>query len=88
MNFINHLPPSSGRTSIWVIVDRLSKYAHFCVLPTSVSASQLAAYFLHESVRLHGFPRSVISDRDRLFTNQFWKELFRLHDTKLQMSSA
>lgn len=88
MDFITNLPPSAGKTTVWVIVDRLSKYAHFCPLPTSVSASQLASYFVHEYVRLHGFPRSIVSDRDRLFTNQFWKELFRLQGTKLRMSSA
>lgn len=88
MDFITNLPPSTAKTTIWVIVDRLSKYAHLCALPSSVSATQLASHFIQEYVRLHGFPRSTISDRDRIFTSHFWKELFRLQGTRLRMSSA
>ncbi|KAL0431502.1 UNVERIFIED_CONTAM: Transposon Ty3-G Gag-Pol polyprotein [Sesamum radiatum] len=87
MDFITHLPPSRARTVIWVVVDRLTKYAHFIGL-TSFSASSLAATFAVEIYRLHGMPKSIVSDRDPLFLSRFWRELFRLSGTKLAYSSA
>ncbi|OMO96556.1 reverse transcriptase [Corchorus capsularis] len=88
MDFITSLPPSNGKTTIWVIVDRLSKYAHFIALPSSVTAASLAELFSKEICKLHGVPRSIVSDRDSLFLSQFWKELFKLQDTSLKMSTA
>ncbi|XP_019423049.1 PREDICTED: uncharacterized protein LOC109332519 [Lupinus angustifolius] len=78
MDFITHLPQCHGHIVIWVIVDRLSKYSHFIGLPSKFSAETLAHRFLTEFVRLHGVPRSIVLDRDRVFLNTFWKEFFRL----------
>nr|KYP65719.1 Transposon Ty3-G Gag-Pol polyprotein [Cajanus cajan] len=88
MDFLTHLSSSVGHTVIWVVVDRLSKYAHFIALPTHFNASSLASQFMIEIVRLHGFPRTIVSNRDKVFLSSFWRELFRLHGTKLCFSSA
>ncbi|KAJ9553593.1 hypothetical protein OSB04_017638 [Centaurea solstitialis] len=83
MDFITGLPPSAGKQ-----LHGLSKYCHFLALSELVDARRLAHHFVQEFVRLHGFPRSIVSDRDPLFISLFWKEFFRLHGTELRMSSA
>ncbi|XP_024041983.1 uncharacterized protein LOC127899384 [Citrus sinensis] len=88
MDFITSLPQSNGKTIIWVIVDRLSKYGHFCALPEGVTAPKLAEYFVREYVQLHGFPRSIVTDRDPLFISEFWRELFKLQGTELRPSTV
>lgn len=62
MDFITHLPAIQGKTIIWVIVDHLSKYGHFIALPTGFSASTIAPIFLAEIHRLHGMPKTIVSD--------------------------
>ncbi|WJX73966.1 hypothetical protein P8452_57684 [Trifolium repens] len=88
MDFITHLPQSFGHTVIWVICDRLTKFVHFIALPTKFSASDLASRFSVEVCRLHGIPKSIVSDRDQLFLSAFWKELFRVQGTTLKYSTA
>lgn len=88
MDFITHLPLSKRKTTIWVVVDRLTKYAHFIGLPTKFSAVTLADIFTKEIYRLHGLPHSIISDRDTHFLSQFWQELFRLQGSVLSASTA
>jgi transposase InsO family protein len=88
MDFITHLPPSKGKTVIWVVIDRLTKFAHFIGLPTGFSAATIAPIFMTEIHRLHGFPTTIVSDRDRVFISKFWTELFRLSGTTLAFSSA
>ncbi|KAL4582832.1 hypothetical protein LXL04_007393 [Taraxacum kok-saghyz] len=88
MDFITHLPPSQGKTAIWVIVDRFTKFAHFIPLPPNYTAVSLATLFLHEIYRLHGIPRSIVFDRDPLFLSDFWKELFKQLGTRLLHSTA
>lgn len=67
MDFITHHPPSNGKTIIWVVVDHLTKYAHFLALPTHYTVQTLAALFSAEIYKLHGIPKSIVSDRDPLF---------------------
>lgn len=67
MNFIVGLPISNKFDTILVVVERLSKYAHFLCLSHPFSAKSVAAIFCREIIRLHGFPHSIISNRDVIF---------------------
>lgn len=88
LNFITRLPSVRGHSVILVVVDRLSKYCHLGSLPETYSAVLVARYFTEHIVRLHGIPKKLVSDRDRVFLSKFWQELFHLSGTTLSMSSA
>lgn len=89
MDFIDGMPRSNRQNeSIWVIVDRLTKSAHFIPLKSTRTAPVLAKLFIKNIVRLHGIPSSIVSDRDSLFTSKFWKSLQEILGTKLKISTA
>ena len=71
MDFVTGLRGSRGLDDIWVIVDRLTKSAHFIPIRMTWSALQLADLFIQQIVRLHGVPRTIVSDRDGRFTSHF-----------------
>jgi len=88
MDFITHLPSSHNHTIIMVVVDRFSKGVHFGALHSNFTAYKVALLFLDIICKLHGFPRSIVSDWDPIFVSQFWRELFRLSGTTLRLSTA
>ncbi|CAL9221332.1 unnamed protein product [Arabidopsis halleri] len=88
MDFIDGLPPSFGKTVIFVVVDRLSKAAHFMALTHPYSAVSVAQVFMDQVFKLHGFPKTIVSDRDTVFLSDFWTELFSLQGVSLNYTSA
>ncbi|KAK2374423.1 putative mitochondrial protein [Trifolium repens] len=89
MDFVGGLPRNQkGQDSIWVIVDRLTKSAHFIPVKSTYKAPQYAAIFMEQIVRLHGVPLSIVSDRDPIFTSRFWKAFQNAMGTRLKMSTS
>ncbi|KAK8924154.1 hypothetical protein KSP39_PZI019727 [Platanthera zijinensis] len=88
IDFITHLPKSKTFTTILVMVDRLSKGAHFAPLPAHYSAPIVAHTFWEHCGKLHGLPESIVSDRDTIFLSSFWLSFFKTNGTKLRFSSA
>jgi len=88
MDFVEALPKVHGKSVILTVVDRFSKYAHFIPLGHPYTASSVARAFFHDIVRLHGFPESIVSDRDPVFTGNVWRDLFRRAGVQLRMSTA
>jgi hypothetical protein len=89
MDFIVGLSRTqSGYDSIWVIVDRLTKVAHFIPVKTTYSGPQLAELYMSRIVCLHGVPKKIVSDRGTQFTLKFWERLHETLDTQLHFSSA
>lgn len=88
LDFIEGLPRSKNVNCILVVIDSFTKYGHFLPLSHPFNAASVAKLFLNHIYKLHGMPSAIISDRDRIFTSNFWKELFRLADVQLLMSSS
>jgi hypothetical protein len=89
MDFIVGLPRTrDGYDSIWVIVDRLTKVAHFIPVCTTYTGAKLAELYMSRIVCLHGVPKKIVSDRGTQFTSRFWEKLHESMDTKLNFSSA
>jgi transposase InsO family protein len=89
MNFIVGLPRTpAGYDSIWVIVDRLTKVAHFIPVRTNYTGAKLVELYMTWIVCLHGVPKKIVSDRGSQFTPRFWKKLHESLETQLNFSSA
>lgn len=88
MDFVEGLPKSGAANCILVVMDEFTKYGHFIPLQHPFTAITVAKVFMQHVYKLHGMPFTIISGRDKVFTSTLWRELFRLADTKLQMSSA
>ena len=89
MDFVTHLPRTPrGHNAVWVIVDRLTKLAHFLAMRMTFTLERFWWLYIQEIVRLHGVPVSIVSDRDPRFTAHFWKSFQKAMGTRLTMSTA
>ncbi|KAG2864172.1 hypothetical protein PC113_g4821 [Phytophthora cactorum] len=89
MDFVFGLPKDkAGNTGIVVFVDRLSKKAHLAAVPDTIDGEGTALLFLDRVFRQHGLPEAIVSDRDPRFSSKFWKSLFQMLSTRLDMSTA
>ena len=89
MDFVTHLPRTQQRhDAIWVIVDRLTKSAHFLAVQMTFSLERFCRLYIREIVRLHGVPVSIVSYRDPRFTAHFWKSFQKAIVTRLTMSTT
>jgi len=85
----HHGPPhSAGKDCIYVVVDWLTKYAHFFAIPTRYSTAQVVELFFRVIFRLRALPKNNVSDRDSKFMGGFWQELYRLVSNKLTPSMS
>jgi hypothetical protein len=81
MDFVEGLPKSGTFDVILVVIDKFSKYGHFLPLSHPYTALTVAQLYFNNIYKIHGLPQAVISDRDRVFTSNLWRELFKLSDT-------
>jgi hypothetical protein len=88
MDFIDGLPSSNHYNCLLIIVDKFSKYSHFIPLKHPYTATKVAELFVDNIYRLHGMPKSLVSDRDPVFTSKFWQAVFRATGTQLKLSTA
>lgn len=88
LDFITGLPLVKGQSVIIVVADRLSKYCHLGSLPTHYSVTSGADYIVKQIIRLHGIPKTTVSDRDKVFLSKFWQDLIVKSGTKLKLSTA
>jgi hypothetical protein len=88
MNFIEGLHKVGGKSAILTVVDRFSKYTHFIALGHPYTAASVARAFFDGIVRLHGFPASIVSDREPMFTGHVWRDLFKMAGVKLRFRTV
>ncbi|TYI09236.1 hypothetical protein ES332_A09G057300v1 [Gossypium tomentosum] len=89
MDFVSGLPLSPRKKdAIWVVVDRLTKSAHFISAQSDYLLGRLAELYIFDIVRLHGVPLSIVSDKDPRFSSRFWKKLQDALGTKLHFSTT
>jgi transposase InsO family protein len=89
MDFVVGLPRTpKGNDSVWVIVDRLTKVAHFVLVKTQYATKKLAELYVEHILRLHGAPKSIVSDRGPQFVSKFWQSFHKLMGTTLNYSTA
>jgi hypothetical protein len=88
MDFIKALPKSDGKDTILVVVDKLTKYAHFISMSHPFIIKVVVQLFIDNIFKLHGLPLVIITDRYRIFTSQLWQDLFKSLKVKLKFSSA
>ena len=88
MDFITDLPVSQSFDSIFVVVDRLTKMAHFVPCLKAISGEETAKLFLDNIYRYHGLPNDIVSDRGPQFISKFWKSLFQLLKVQINLSSG
>jgi hypothetical protein len=88
MDFITWLPKVQGRECIYVVVDRLTKYAYLFSIPIDYREYQVAYLFFREVFRLHFLSRNIVNDQDNRILNVFWQGIFRLSGMELIPSTG
>ncbi len=89
MDFVMGLPRAQkNHDAVWVIMDRLTKFAHFLPVRMDYSMERLAKLYIDEAVRLHGVQVSIVSERDPRFTSSFWGSLQKALRTRLNFNTA
>ena len=88
MDFITGLPKVLGNNCIFVVVDRLTKFDHLFFITTTFTGTQVAKIFFREFFKLHGLPKSIVSDNDNIFFSAFWQEIFKMTGTNLTPSTS
>jgi hypothetical protein len=88
MDFITDLPNSKAFDSIFVVVDRLIKMAHFMPYNKTVTGEETTILFMDNIYKYHGFPDDITSDHGSQFTSKFWQSLFKIFKVKIKLSSA
>jgi hypothetical protein len=88
MDFIEDLPMSDNANVILVVVDKYTKFAHFVPLRHPFTVASVARLFMDQIYKLHGLPKSIISDHGRIFTSKLWQLLFQMTGIQLRMSSS
>ena len=88
MDFVEGLPQSGSANCVLVVVDYFTKYGHFLPHRHPFTSAGVTKVFMADVYKLHGMPSAIVTDRNKIFTSLFWKELFAIADVQLQMSSA
>jgi hypothetical protein len=88
MDFVGPFPEVKGFNYLWVIICQMSSMVHLVPVHTTMTVSQLSVIYMHEVVRLHGLPASIVRDQDPKFMSKWWHELHRIMGTKLLMSTS
>lgn len=89
MDFVTGFPTTRNKKdAVWVVVDRLTKSAHFLAIQKTDRVDQIVRKYIDEIIRLHGVPASIVSDRDPRFTSQFWKAFQKALGTRVNKSTA
>ena len=89
IDFITKFPKTTTQhDSIMVLVDKLTKDAHFILVKSINKESNVAEIYMKQIVRLHGIPKATVLDKDSKFTSNFWKWLFKWFGTNLNFSIA
>lgn len=88
MDFVTGLSATKEHSVIVVVVDRLTKYCHLGSLPAGYSTPMVADFFIKHIIRLHSVPKTLVSDKDKVFVRHFWKEILERSGTTLQLSTA
>jgi hypothetical protein len=89
MDFITKLPRTTKKhDSIMVVVDKLTKVSHFIPVKSTHKEANIAEIYMREIAKLHGVPKTIVSDRDSKFTSNFWKGIFKGFGTNLNFSTT
>jgi hypothetical protein len=88
MDFIEGLPKFEGKDTILVVVDRLTKFAHFLALAHPFTTQSIAQLFIDQIIKLHGILVAIVTDRDMIFTSKLWQDIFKSLKISLQYSTA